>query len=415
MTDGQDRHVRRPARRAAGDVVRLFGGLGLGLTGPFAWFATLLSIAVLPVGGLGVPVFLAVTWAVRRVADLMRRWVAVERPYAQQPAGVLPRFRVVAREAATWRDLGWLLAQFVMGLAGAVVGVGLWLLVLECVTAPVVRLFVPASAGFQPVVLEIVGGSGPLTWLAVPVGVALAFVAYRAPRHLIAAQDALARTLLAPNRSARLSERVARLATARHAAVDVAAVELRRVERDLHDGAQVRLVALAMHLGMAEAAMDTDPEGARQLLAEAKTSAGTALTELRDLVRGIHPPLLAERGLAAAVEDLSLSCGVPVRLDLRLPGRLAAPVESAAYFVIAESLANAARHSAARQVRLTVDHDGTALRITVLDDGVGGADPSAGSGLLGIRRRLAAFDGTLAIDSPTGGPTELRMELPCGS
>jgi signal transduction histidine kinase len=177
----------------------------------------------------------------------------------------------------------------------------------------------------------------------------------------------------------------------------------------------MRLAALSLHLGMAEDVLDTDPAEARALLVEARANAGTALSELRDLVRGIHPPVLAERGLVGAVRNLALASGIPVDVDLRLDGRLEASVESAAYFAIAESLANANRHSGAHRIGIAIAHDGAALHVTVRDDGHGGADPAAGSGLRGIQHRLSPLDGTLRITSPPTGPTVLEMQLPCGS
>jgi signal transduction histidine kinase len=179
----------------------------------------------------------------------------------------------------------------------------------------------------------------------------------------------------------------------------------------------VRLVALTMNLGMAEDAIEADPAGAKALLAEARASASAALSELRDLVRGIHPPVLADRGLVSAVQALALTLAssIPIELELRLDRRLGAPVESAAYFVVAESLANAVRHSGAHRIQVSVVDSGPALRITVRDDGRGGANPARGTGLRGIQRRLSAFDGTLRIASPLGGPTVLDMELPCAS
>jgi signal transduction histidine kinase len=273
---------------------------------------------------------------------------------------------------------------------------------------------VPEQTRFDPAVLEITGRSGPWTWALVPVGVALAVAAYHLPRHLVRGQARLAAALLGPTATARLSARVTRLTATRAAAVDASAAELRRIERDLHDGAQVRLVAMAMNLGVAEDVIDADPAGAKALLAEAKASAGAALTELRDLVRGIHPPMLADRGLAGAVQALALDSAIPVDLELRLDRRLSPPVESAAYFAIAEALANAIRHSGAQQVQISLTDQGTALSITVRDDGRGSADPAQGTGLRGIHRRLSTFDGSLHITSPSGGPTVLQMELPCG-
>jgi signal transduction histidine kinase len=196
--------------------------------------------------------------------------------------------------------------------------------------------------------------------------------------------------------------------------VDQQEAELRRIERDLHDGAQARLVALGMSIGMAEQKMKDDPAGARQLLEEARTGAGQALKELRDLARGIHPPVLADRGLEAAVTALADASPLRVSVHDAIPQRPAAPVESAAYFVVAEALANAGKHSKARRVDIRIIRDGDVLTVEVADDGVGGANPN-GTGLSGLRRRVEALDGTLRVASPPGGPTLIRAEMPCGS
>jgi signal transduction histidine kinase len=211
----------------------------------------------------------------------------------------------------------------------------------------------------------------------------------------------------------RLSSRVQRLSETRTDAVDTAAAELRRVERDLHDGAQARLVALGMSLRAAERLFATSPGAALAMIGEAREMSSRALTELRDLVRGIIPPVLADRGLADAVRALALETPLNIKLDIDLPGRLAAPVESAAYFAVAEVMANAVKHAHARTVDIHVRHDGAALRIAVTDDGVGGADPAKGSGLRGVERRLGTFDGILAVNSPPGGPTIVVIEVPC--
>jgi signal transduction histidine kinase len=224
------------------------------------------------------------------------------------------------------------------------------------------------------------------------------------------AQRGLARRLLGAQPSA--AARIRELTESRAAVVDLQAAELRRVERDLHDGAQARLIAIRMTLGLAR---DADPDQARELVAEAWESTGQALADLRALVRGIHPPVLAERGLAGAVESVALLCPVPVQLDVDLPARLPTPVESAAYFAVAEALANVAEHSGASTARVGLVHRRGRLRMTVRDDGRGGADPAAGTGLAGIRRRLSALDGVLTVLSPPGGPSELTMELPCAS
>ncbi|MFJ2868553.1 histidine kinase [Kitasatospora sp. NPDC087314] len=212
---------------------------------------------------------------------------------------------------------------------------------------------------------------------------------------------------------AQLTKRVAELTETRAEAVGDQAAELRRIERDLHDGAQARLVAIGMTLGTIEHLMDTDQAAARELLAEARQSSARALQELRDLVRGIHPPVLAERGLGDAVRALALDSALPTEVCVSLPDRPPAPVEAAVYFSICELLANAAKHSAAEQVWVDILYRAGSLRVTVTDDGVGVADPARGTGLRGIERRLGTFDGVLAIDSTSGGPTTITLELPC--
>jgi signal transduction histidine kinase len=220
----------------------------------------------------------------------------------------------------------------------------------------------------------------------------------------------LAVKLTAPG-DAELKRRIDVLTTTRAGAVDAQEEELRRIERDLHDGAQARLVALGMNLGMAEQKVATDPDQVRQLLAEARQGAREALEELRDLARGIHPPILADRGLGAAVS--ALAARSPVRVDVSVEGERPPPaVESAAYFVAAEALANAGKHAGADHVDVRIARGHGLLVVEVTDDGRGGADPS-GSGLVGLRRRVEALDGRLDVVSPDGGPTTVRAELPC--
>jgi len=195
--------------------------------------------------------------------------------------------------------------------------------------------------------------------------------------------------------------------------VDSAAAELRRVERDLHDGAQARLVALGINLRAAEQLFTTNPEAAIALVTESRENSALALAELRALVRGIHPPVLADRGLGDAIRALALGSPVPAEIDIRLSGRPPAPVESAAYFAVAEALANAVRHSGASHLHIMIAHSTGMLRIEVTDDGRGGADPAQGTGLAGVERRLGTFDGILAVSSPPGGPTIVVIEVPC--
>ncbi len=216
------------------------------------------------------------------------------------------------------------------------------------------------------------------------------------------------------SREEALAERVDVLTRTRKDALDVQVAEMHRVERDLHDGAQARLVSLGMSLGMADELLDSDPDEARRLLAEARTAAGDALGDLRSLVRGILPPVLADRGLAGAVQALVLASPVPVETTVELPAeRLPAPIESAAYFAVAEALTNVIKHSGARSAWMRVRQADGLLSMVVGDDGRGGADSDNGSGLRGMEHRLEAFDGTLQISSPPGGPTVVTMEVPC--
>ncbi|MFI6604757.1 sensor histidine kinase [Nonomuraea sp. NPDC050536] len=218
--------------------------------------------------------------------------------------------------------------------------------------------------------------------------------------------------LLAATTNSRLAGQVSHLHRVRDLAVDSQAAEMRRIERDLHDGTQARLVAIGMTLGAVEQLVDTDPDAAKALLAKARESSAETLSDLRRVVRGIHPPVLAERGLADAVRALAIDSPLRVHVDIDLPHRPEAPVEAAAYFAVSELLSNAARHGGAETATIDISTNGRTLRITVTDDGMGGADPTKGSGLAGIERRLAAFDGVLALNSPPGGPTTVTMELP---
>jgi signal transduction histidine kinase len=215
------------------------------------------------------------------------------------------------------------------------------------------------------------------------------------------------------SRKSGLTARVRQLTVTRAVAVDSAAAELRRLERDLHDGAQARLVALGINLRTAEKLIRTSPDAAEELVAECRETSARALDELRNLVRGIYPPVLADRGLGDALEALALDCPVPTVTDVRLPGRPPAPVESAVYFAVAEALNNAVKHSGTATIALRVRHGAGMLRAEVEDGGAGGAIPRDGGGLAGMERRLGAFDGILAVSSPVGGPTIVVIEVPC--
>nr|WP_244994285.1 sensor histidine kinase [Actinomadura coerulea] len=381
------------------------------------FIVTVLSIAFIPLG-FGVVLAPMMFQAIRTIANQQRVWAAewsgvrIPVPYRAEPAkaGVFGRLKWVLTDPASWRDLLWSLLNVPAALVLGVLAGGMTLYGLEGVfVAPWVAQLTDYGWGpFWPL-----GEWGAVGLVGtVVLGAALTAVSVPVGPLLLKAHARFSQSLLAPTRDA-LAERVERLTETRSEAVDASAAELRRIERDLHDGAQARLVALSMNIGLAEEMMKHDPDTAQKLLAEAREASGTALTELRDLVRGIHPPVLAERGLDGAVRALALTLPLPVDVRIDLAGRSDAPVESAAYFAVAEMLANVVKHSAARRAWVQIEYPGDRLLMIVGDDGTGGADPAAGSGMRGIERRLAAFDGTMAVTSPVGGPTVVTMELPC--
>jgi signal transduction histidine kinase len=212
---------------------------------------------------------------------------------------------------------------------------------------------------------------------------------------------------------AELRARLVELRASRARLVEAGAAERRRIERDLHDGAQQRLISIAMSLGLVEARLPEDPLSAAPIVREAREALGLALAELRELSQGIYPSILSERGLAAALDELARGAALPVTLDARLPGRLPAPVEAAAYFVVSEALANAAKHSHANEARVTASVADRMLVLQVADDGIGGAGGDAGTGLRGLADRVEALGGRFTITSPPGRGTTIRAEIPC--
>ncbi|MFD5451302.1 sensor histidine kinase [Streptomyces sp. NPDC003470] len=394
-------------------------GLGLALIclpGAVLCFClTLVSVALVPIG-VGIVTTPWVLRGVRGFADRRRllaaEWggVRIPRTYRTLPADANPWARTfgMLRDPATWRDFRWLPADMTAGfvlallafalplypLEGLVIAAGLWRVLPDGYWYGFVHVTDQTSA-----------------YYAAALGIALLFPAlWLAPR-MLHAHFRLTAGLLGGE--GELAERVRVLTETRRDAVDTSAAELRRIERDLHDGAQARLVAMGMDLGTIEALIEKDPSKARELLAQARQSSAEALTELRELVRGIHPPVLAERGLGDAVRALALRLPVPVETDVDLPGRAEAPVESAAYFAVSELLTNAVKHSGADRIWVDVHHAEGQLRVSVTDNGKGGAVAGPGSGLAGVERRLGTFDGVLAVSSPAGGPTMVTMEIPC--
>ena len=374
-------------------------------------------LALLLVGaGLGIGRFFvpAALVALRGLANLTRRlageWcgVTITEPYGPPPAdgtqklSYAERLRWLLSDVATWRDLLWVTVNALVGWILAVASAALAVTGLVAFLVPVVSRAVPPAA--------FPGNTKPT--LAV-LGFAMLAAGLAAAPWLLRGYGLLASSMLAPAGKAELAVRVRHLAQTRTETLEGGAAEIRRIERDLHDGAQARLVAMGMTLDAAGQIIDSNPEAARALLWEARDASVKALAELRALVRGIHPPVLADRGLGDAIAALTLDTPLRIHLASELYGRPPAWVESAAYFAISELLANVSKHAQARETWIDIRHTDRMLRIGVTDNGHGGADPARGTGLRGIERRLAAFDGVVAISSPPGGPTAVTMEIPC--
>jgi signal transduction histidine kinase len=400
-----------------------FVGLALAEAGLVTALAVIVCFAIFVYPLLLIPPTLL---AVRRLANVTRRlsgrWcgVPIPLPYraAAEPGqgGTWRRFgRVSGRlvtEPATWRDLLWMIVDPLAGCVLAaipitVIGYGVFGVVMPAVWSPIVHAWGDEWYAFIPVTNWLTA------LLSVPLGIAFIALGLWITPPFLGWYGKLAHSMLAPTRQAALEQQVAHLSESRAEVVDTGAAEIRRIERDLHDGAQARLVAMGMTLSAAEQVLDQNPDATRALLLEARDASAKALTELRDLVRGIHPPVLADRGIGEAVRALAMDSALKVRVTNELPGRPPAPVESAAYFAVSELLANVSKHAGAHQVWIEMRYERGLLRIDVGDDGRGGADPGRGTGLRGIERRLSAFDGILALSSPPGGPTLATMELPC--
>jgi signal transduction histidine kinase len=407
-------------RRGVRSVLAGMAAVGLAFTNIPLLAASVVVLALAPVPFLGLALAPWTMTLVRMRADLERRrasrfGVLVTRPYHPPPKGAVAggwqRFRWIVTDPATWRDLAWLLPGAIVGFALGMVAVAVPLYGLAGLTLTPLWIWLGTGwYGYGAVWSIDTFGEG---LLCIPQGAVILVTGLWVAPWLRRVDALFARLFLAPTTAAELRLRVTQLTLTRADTVDAQAAELRRIERDLHDGVQARLVSLNMVIGLADTLIDRDPAEAHKLLTEARASSGAALVELRHLVRGIHPPVLAERGLDGAVRAVALSLPLPITVDIDLPGRPDTPVESAVYFAVAEALTNMVRHSRARTGSVSIRYAHGALTMVVTDDGAGGADPAAGTGLRGIERRLAAFDGTMALSSPAGGPTVITMELPC--
>ncbi|HXL87885.1 MAG TPA: sensor histidine kinase [Streptosporangiaceae bacterium] len=309
-----------------------------------------------------------------------------------------------ARQLSTWRHIAYhLFVGPVLAAIGATVVACAWSGALLFTARPLLVLLLPG----------ITGASAPKDAAVTGAGLLLIFVAPWVARGVALLDTATATVMLGPTRA----DEVRRLAESRAAAVSAADAERRRIERDLHDGTQQRLVSMAMRLGLALATMDDLPDDARKVIQRAHDDAKDALKELRDLVQGLHPAILADRGLDAALSGIAARAPLPVTLsvDLVPGGRVPVATEAVAFFIVSETLTNTAKHARATRASVSVTQRRHGLTIKIEDDGGGGADPARGSGLRGLAQRAASVDGTLHIHSPEGGPTVITAELPCGS
>jgi signal transduction histidine kinase len=388
----------------------------------FTVFTTLVTTGVsLLITLIGLPI-LTLTMLSARAAGDVERWRAraflrtpIERPARRQRRGdgTLTKLINPLRDASTYRDLLYVwLVQPVLGLVNFIVAVTAWSIPLWAITLPIYAVRWESAA-------PVVFGERLGTWgEVIPVAVAGLIVLPLAPRVIRAfarLDAATARGLLSPSKTEALEEQIDTLRDTQARSVDIAMADRRQIERDLHDGGQQRLLALGMDLSMALEKFETDPDAARELVGDAHKEAQRAVGELRNLARGVHPAVLTDRGLDAALSALAARSPIPVRLDVELRDRPPASVEATAYFIVAEALTNAARYADASAVDVRVREVNGKLRVEVADNGVGGAVERPGGGLAGLADRASSVEGSLAVTSPAGGPTIVLAELPCTS
>ncbi|MES4904486.1 MULTISPECIES: sensor domain-containing protein [unclassified Streptomyces] len=386
--------------------------LGVGL------LVTFLGIPVLGVALAGCRALGAVERA--RARGLLRLEVAEPEPVravtrGSRAAGPFAWVGALLRSGTSWRHVLYSLIHLPWAIFAFVLSLVLWVNAWALVSYPLWQWVLPTYSDQQGIQLFEVDGRGffldtPLEIAATSVAGALLLVGTPfVIRGLTSVDRLLVSGLLGPSR---LAERVWELESDRGTVVDTAAADLRRIERDLHDGAQARLVALAMDLGLAKEKLREDPEAAAAMVDEAHGEVKLALQELRDLARGIHPAILTDRGLGPSLSALAARCAVPVTVTVDLPERPAAAIEGIAYFTVSELLQNISKHSGARTAAVDVWRSEDRVMLQVSDDGRGGADARAGSGLAGLAERLDAVDGLLVVHSPAGGPTSVTAELP---
>ena len=400
--------------------------LGLDLVVGVFWFSVLTTAiaagASLLITLVGLPILTATFLLARGGAYVERRRVAlflgveIDQPARRAHAADRGFRRLLApfRDRTTWKEVAYLwIAHPVLSVVSFTVAVTAWAVPLWAITLPIYAI------RWQNTAPEIWTGERldtPLkTLLAALAGLLMLPLVPWVIRGMAAVDAALARALLSPSKRDELEEQIGTLRETQARSVDIAIADRRQIERDLHDGAQQRLLALGMDLGMALEKFETDPERARELVGDAHEEVQRAVQELRDLARGIHPAVLTDRGLDAALSSLAARSPVPVRLETDLQGRPPASVEATAYFIVAEALTNAARYASPSLVEVRVRQAGSRLLLAVTDDGVGGAEVSPGGGLAGLVDRASSVEGTVHVVSPAGGPTVVTAELPCAS
>ncbi|MGX1883584.1 sensor histidine kinase [Streptomyces sp. NPDC055287] len=424
------RHVLPPALRAPIEARtwREFGYLMLSLPVSVLLFSFAVTMTSLGMGllitFLGVPVLAAGLAGCRgfgaleraRARGLLKLDVAEPAPVRAGPGGgPLSWMSAVLKSGTSWRHLLYAVLHLPWAVFAFSVSLVFWTYGWAMLTYPLWQWVFPVYAGVDGV--QLYGDNTHNVYLDSPVelgatsafGLLLTLATPWLIRGLTTVDRVMVAGLLGPSR---LATRVSELESDRGVVVDTAAADLRRIERDLHDGAQARLVALAMDLGLAKEKLTQDPEAAARMVDEAHGEVKTALQELRDLARGIHPAVLTDRGLDAALSSVASRCTVPVRVEVDLPARPAPAIEGIAYFTVSELLQNVSKHAQASRATVEVWQTADRLMLQVSDDGRGGADTTAGSGLAGLAERLDAVDGILVVDSPAGGPTTVTAELP---
>ncbi|MCX4674998.1 sensor domain-containing protein [Streptomyces sp. NBC_01433] len=350
-----------------------------------------------------------------RARGLLKLDVADPAPVRGKTGGMMSWVGAVLKSGVSWRHLLYSLLHFPWAVFAFCVAITFWSFGWTALTYPLWHWVFPTYTGVDGV--QLYGDGTHQVYLDSPsdlavtsaIGLAVVLVSPWIIRGLVTVDGLMVSGLLGPSR---LASRVSELESDRGVVVDTAAADLRRIERDLHDGAQARLVALAMDLGLAKEKLTDDPEAAARMVDEAHGEVKVALQELRDLARGIHPAVLTDRGLDAALSAIASRCTVPVKVEVDLDSRPAQAIEGIAYFTVSELLQNVSKHARATRATVDVWHTADRLMLQVTDNGRGGADVAAGSGLAGLTERLDAVDGILVVDSPVGGPTTVTAELP---